>query len=196
MTCLNLERLSSYSEGELTGPEKRAVEEHLASCLKCREAVEERRLLIQAARTLPPFEVPSDFAQKIMARISPAPARLTVLGWLAAAAAGVTALVATLGLAALLTGAGFSQLFLGLNRFLWNNIQNIASVLVKVTKYIFLVFKILGQISRELIGWFKVLTSFIGPEAQIILVCLALVIIFCGGILWSRKFSVEKNHEK
>jgi predicted anti-sigma-YlaC factor YlaD len=196
MACLNLERLYSYLEGELEALEKKDFEAHLASCPKCRDAVEERRRLAEAVRTLPPFEVPADFAQKIMDRISPLPAKVTLLSWLAAAAAGLATFVVMLTAAALLTGHSLSQLLLGLSRFTWNNIQSLSFFLIKIAKYILLIFKILAQISREIIEGFKVLTSFIGPEAQIIFVCVTFILIITGGFLWSRKLSVEKDYEK
>ena len=196
MACLNLERLYSYLEGEFEALEKKDFEAHLASCPKCRDAVEERRRLVEAVRTLPPFEVPADFAQKIMDRISPLPAKVTLFSWLAAAAAGLATFVVMLTAAALLTGHSLSHLLLGLSRFTWNNIQGLAFFLIKIAKYILLVFKILAQFSREIIEGFKVLTSFISPEVQMIFVCVTFILIIAVGFLWSRKLSVEKDYEK
>jgi len=196
MACLNLERLYSYLEGEFEALEKKDFEAHLASCPKCRDAVEERRRLVEAVRTLPPFEVPADFAQKIMDRISPLPAKVTLFSWLAAAAAGLATFVVMLTAAALLTGHSLSHLLLGLSRFTWNNIQSLAFFLIKIAKYILLVFKILAQFSREIIEGFKVLTSFISPEVQMIFVCVTFILIIAVGFLWSRKLSVGKDYEK
>lgn len=196
MTCLNLERLYSYLEGELEALEKKDFEAHLASCPKCRDAVEKRRHLAEAVRTLPPIEVPADFAQKIMDRISPLPAKVTLISWLAAAAAGLATFVVMLTAAAFLTGHSLSQLLLGLSRFTSKNLQSLAFFLIKIAKYILLAFKILAQISREIVEGFKVLTSFISPEALIIFVCVTFILIITGGFLWSRKLSVEKDYEK
>jgi len=196
MTCLNLERLYSYLEGELEALEKKDFEAHLASCPKCRDAVEKRRHLAEAVRTLPPLEVPADFAQKIMDRISPLPAKVTLISWLAAAAAGLATFVVMLTAAAFLTGHSLSQLLLGLSRFTSKNLQSLAFFLIKIAKYILLAFKILAQISREIVEGFKVLTSFISPEALIIFVCVTFILIITGGFLWSRKLSVEKDYEK
>jgi predicted anti-sigma-YlaC factor YlaD len=193
MACLNLERLYSYLEGEFEALEKKDFEAHLASCPKCRDAVEERRRLVEAVRTLPPFEVPADFAQKIMDRISPLPAKVTLFSWLAA---GLATFVVMLTAAALLTGHSLSHLLLGLSRFTWNNIQSLAFSLIKIAKYILLVFKILAQFSREIIEGFKVLTSFISPEVQMIFVCVTFILIIAVGFLWSRKLSVGKDYEK
>jgi predicted anti-sigma-YlaC factor YlaD len=194
MTCLNLEQLYSYVEGELSDSEKKNFEAHLESCPKCRDAVEERRLLIRAVETLPQLEVPADFAHKVMSRI--APARVKIFGWLGAAAAFLATSAIMVTAVALLTGRSLSPLVLGMSRFLWQNINDMAFSLAKITKSLLLALKILAQISREIFEGFKILTSFISLEAQVVLVGIAFIFILTGGFLWSRKSSMEKNHEK
>ena len=196
MTCLKLERLYAYLEGDLAGRDKKAVEDHAASCSACREAIEERRYLLQAAETLPAFEVPGDFTQSVMDRIAPERAKAKASIRLMAAAAGLTTFAAGLVATALITGRPLSQLVLGLNRFLWSNLQGLASVLAKGAKYVFLTFKVLIQIAGEVLQILKTLTSFIGPETQIVFIGATVLLVLGGGILWSRKYSVEKNHEE
>lgn len=193
MDCLSLERLYSYLEEDLGEPERIAVEAHLASCPKCRCVFEERKLLLQAAETLPPIEVPPDFAKGIMDRLSPAPAKPNFLRW---PAAGFTAFVAALAVVTLLGGDSLSQFFIRLTRGLWGYAQNVVYVLLKIVKYISLSFKILTQIAGQLLEGLKILTSFIGPEMQIAFVCATILIIIGGGLFWSRKFFSEKNNEK
>lgn len=198
MTCLELEKLYAYLEGDLAGRENKAVEEHLASCSACREALEERRVLLRAAETLPAFEVPRDFVQAVMDKIAPAPERskAKTAGWLLAAAAGLTTFAAALVATTLITGHNLSQLVLGLNRFLWNNLQGLASVLTKGAKYVFLAFSVLVQIAEKILEILKDLTSFIGPETQIVLFGTTALLVLGGGFLWSRRLSAERNHEE
>jgi hypothetical protein len=196
MTCLKLERLYAYLEGDLAGRDKKAVEDHVASCSACREALEERRVLLQAAETLPAFEVPGDFARAVMNKIAPERSKARASGWLMAAAAGLTTFAVALATITLITGHTLSQLVLGLNRFLWSNLQGLASVLTKGAKYVFLTFKALIQIAGEVLQILKTLTSFIGPETQIVFVGATVLLVLGGGFLWSRRFSVEKNHEE
>jgi hypothetical protein len=196
MTCLNLEKLYAYLEGDLDGRDKKFVEDHAASCSACREALEERRYLLQAAETLPAFEVPGDFARSVMDRIAPERAKAKTSVWLKAAAAGAATFAAALVATTLITGHTLSQLVLGLNRFLWSNLQGLASVLTKGAKYVFLTFKTLLQITGEVLQILKTLTSFIGPETQIVFIGATVVLVLGGGFLWSRRFSVERNHEE
>lgn len=196
MTCLKLEGLYAYLEGDLAGRDKKAVEDHMASCSACREALEERRVLLQAAETLPAFEVPGDFAQAVMDRLAPERSKAKASGRLMAAAAGLTTFVVALVATALITGHNLSQLVLGLNRFLWSNLQGLTSVLTKGAKYVFLTFKALIQIVEKILEILKDLTSFIGPETQAVLVGATALLLLGGGFLWSRRLSVERNHEQ
>jgi len=198
MTCLKLEKLYAYLEGDLAGREKKAVEEHLASCSACREALEERRVLLQAAETLPAFDVPGDFVQAVMDKIAPAPERskAKAAGRLLAAAAGLATFAVALVATAILSGHSLSQLVLALNRFLLSNIQGLASVLTKGAKYVYLTLKILVQIAAKILEILEDLTSFIGPEIQIVLFGTTALLVLGCGFLWSRRFSVERNHEE
>jgi hypothetical protein len=197
MNCLSLERLYAYLEGDLSPAESRDIEGHLPACRPCRDAVEERRRLLQAIESLPTFEVPPDFAKGVMDRISVAPARAKVsfVRWSAAAVAGFLAFVAVLSVFALVTGQNFSQFFIRFNRGLWSYIQEGALVLAKFAKLVVLFLKVVGQLLGELLEALGVFTSLIRPEAQIIFICASFLLILAGGFLWRRKFLVEKNHE-
>jgi predicted anti-sigma-YlaC factor YlaD len=198
MTCLKVEQLYAYLEGELAGRDKTALEDHLAACEKCRDALETRKDLLAAAETLPPFDVPPDFAQSIMDRLSPAAAKskIPLPGRLAAAAVGLATFGITISVVSLISRRSLSQLFLGLNRFFWNAVQGFATTLAKLAKYIVLTFKILGQIAGAILEIFKALTSVIGPETQIIFLCVTMILVIACGYLWSRRFATERNHEK
>lgn len=197
MSCLHLETIYGYLEGEFGPAERAEFERHLAGCSKCREAVEARKTLIRAAESLPAFSVPADFARGILDKIpfKAAPGKATVFGWLVAAAAGFISFAATIAAAALLTGHSLSRLIPALSRFIWTNIQGLANVLTKIAKYIVIAFRILGQILEEILEGFRVMTSFVGPEIQIAAVCLTIVFLVAAGFIWSRKDSVERRHE-
>ena len=196
MICLKLERLYAYLEGDLAGRDKKAVEDHVASCPACREALEVRRVLLQAAETLPAFEVPGDFARAVMDRIAPERSKAKTSGWLMAAAVGAATFAVALVATTLITGHTLSQLVLGLNRFLWSNLQGLTSVLTKGAKYVILTVKTLIQIAGEVLQILNTLTSFIGPEAQIVFIGATVLLVLGGGFLWSRRFSTERNHEE
>ncbi len=198
MICLELKRVYAYLEGELSGRDKTAIEDHLAACEKCRDALETRKALLAAAETLPPFGVPPDFAQSIMDRLSPSAAKskIPLPGRMAAAAVGLATFGITISVVSLISGRSLSQLFLGLNRFFWNSVQGFATTLAKLAKYVVLVFKILGQIAGVILETLKALASFIGPETQIIFLCVTMILVIACGYMWSRRFAAERNHEK
>jgi len=200
MTCLTLKKLYAYLDGDLAGREKKAAEEHLASCPACRDALEERRRMLQAVETLPAFDVPDDFARSVLDRIPVAaalePSKAKTPRWWAAVAAGFATFAVGLVATALLTGHSLPQLLPALNRFLVSNFRGIVSVLAKGAKYVVLAFTVLFQIAGKGLEILKSLTSLIGTDAQIALVGAMVLILLGCGFLWSRRFSVERNHEE
>jgi Putative zinc-finger len=199
MTCLDLERLYSYLDGGLAGRDKQAVEEHIAVCPACREALEERRHMLRAAETLPDLELPGDFAETILGRIPSAPVPRTpktkASVWWLAAAAGTATFGVAMAATALLTGHSLAELLPALNRFLLSNFQAFASALAKGAKYVYLALKILVQLAGKILEALIRLTSYAGPEAQIVLVGATVLIVLGCAFLWNRRFSMEKNHE-
>ena len=114
-TCPRSEDLYLYLEAGLGPYKARALEEHLEQCAACREALAERRLLHEAFTTLPPFEVPPDFARSVMDGL-PEPAEIRG-GWLAPLVAATAALIVGLLGFYLLTGASLSDVLVASNRF-------------------------------------------------------------------------------
>ncbi len=51
MNCLFLDQVYLYLENELTHEESNSIAGHIASCEKCRNAVEDRRILMEAAES-------------------------------------------------------------------------------------------------------------------------------------------------
>jgi len=70
MTCKDMEQnLSAYLEDILSPDEKRLLEEHLASCPRCRKAIEDLKKAGTLLREVEEVEPPPWFAQKIMSRV-------------------------------------------------------------------------------------------------------------------------------
>lgn len=91
---LDIEVLSAYADGELSGDAVAASERHLSECERCRESLRRMRALVAAAAILPrevapPPEVWSALRARVVrgAGRSSRPARWWHNGWLAAAAA-------------------------------------------------------------------------------------------------------------
>jgi predicted anti-sigma-YlaC factor YlaD len=175
MSCLSLEQAYLYLEGELEPAESRLVERHLDLCPGCRRAVEERKILHEAALTLPSVEVPPDFSSRVLDRIpvwSPAPlARLMVF----AAAAGSFFLV-FLGMV-LVTGRNLPAILALAIRSLGDFLGRSATALGKALEILVTGFKLAGGF---LGGLWKILEtlshSFFRPEAVAPAVALGLVL--------------------
>ncbi len=90
------EKLVEYLDGRPKPAERRAVEEHLASCSSCRNRAEDFRNLWSALDDLPLISPSPAFDSSLRARIAAEPARRGFWGWLPSPrlAFAVTALVA------------------------------------------------------------------------------------------------------
>jgi len=70
MSCAEMiERVSAYHDGELSDPERRAVEEHLAGCEACRRRLADYDALDAALRALPDVAASPAFARRLGGRV-------------------------------------------------------------------------------------------------------------------------------
>jgi hypothetical protein len=163
--CLTVERIYSYLEKELSSSESKSIRQHLAGCLKCRKALEERRILHQTIEGLPSWQVPSGFTQQVMDRIFPAKAPLW--GWLAALAGGFVIFILSLGIYVLATGQNLSSIFINFSQTLWLQIKNLSLVFIKFFKLIYIILKIIRELIEHIFSGFLHISTILGPEVQI-----------------------------
>jgi len=130
--CWNAESFYLYLEEELDPSERREFEAHLARCPSCRGVLAERRLLHEAFTSLPPFEVPPDFALSVMDRL-PEPAEASPR-WLAALAAGTASLVVGLLGFFILTGENLSDVLVAVSRSLSSGFGRLLPLFAKLLK--------------------------------------------------------------
>lgn len=175
MKCLSIEQIYLYIEKELSPAQNKKIEEHFSTCLKCKNAFEERRFLLQAAESLPLWQTPPDFTQQVMTRIFPA--KVSLSAWLAAASAGFVSTILALFFFFLVTGQNFSSLLASLNQALWYFVRNISLISVKLFKLASLFVKILQQFSEYLIKGFTLLTTIVSPEVQIIVITITIILV-------------------
>jgi predicted anti-sigma-YlaC factor YlaD len=174
MSCLRIDQIYLFLEGELSVEENLFIDKHISSCAKCRRAVDERRLLIQASQSLSAWEAPPDFAQRIMAKIFPQ--KISLRQWFITAAAGLSSAVFAFFVIYLISGQNLAGLFINLNHSALGLFQNAVVILAKAAKFISsgieVILKILTVILKGLAG----LTSVLNPELQIILIILTVVV--------------------
>lgn len=165
MKCLTIEQIYLYLEKELDSSENKSIEQHIAFCLKCKDAVEERRFFHQTIESLPSWKVPSGFTQQVMDRIFPAKAPLW--GWLTALAGGFLTFIMTLGIYLLATGQNLSSILINFSQNLWTQMKNLSLVFIKLFKLIYVILKIIREVIEHILSGFLQISTIIGPEVQI-----------------------------
>jgi len=184
MKCLGIDQVYSYLEKELSSEENKKIEEHLATCLKCKNALEERSLLLQAADSLPLWQIPPDFTQQVMARVYPD--KVTLRQWLTAVAVGTSSIVATLLAFFILTGQNLTTFLSSITHTLWNLVRNIAIIFIKLFKIASLLITVARQLVEHLFENFARLTTLIRPEVQISIITFS-ILLFTFLILGIRR---------
>jgi hypothetical protein len=173
MNCLTIEQIYLYLENDLTPEERNRIAGHIAACETCRQAVEDRRVLTEAAESLTPFRVPPDFTQQVMARIFPEKSQIRI--WIAALATGFSLIVAIFLAAFLQSGLSLSSAFIQLNRSLWNFVSNLSVFFIKLIKMVSLTFNLLVQLSSYIFKALTSMISIIGIEVQVTLIVLTIL---------------------
>jgi len=64
-----IDRLSDYLDGELTAPERAALEAHLVTCEECRSTLDDLARIVDTARALPPRPPARDLWSGVASRI-------------------------------------------------------------------------------------------------------------------------------
>lgn len=195
MRCLAPETIYAYLDGDLPEEERSAFEAHLTACGSCRTAVERRRLIAEAASALPPLPVPDGFAAAIAARLALAPARRPLwrrpLAW--AAASG--ALVLTGAGIMVLTRTAVPDVLPAAAHALWAGGRELVGFLAKAAAYAAVAAKVAFRLATQLLEGLRALSSFIGPEARIAALAVALMMGGAGFALWRRRALMENSHE-
>lgn len=175
MRCLSIEQIYLYLEKELSTSKDREIRKHLAVCPKCKKAVEERRLLLQAAESLPLWKTPPHFAQQVMARIFPE--KVSARAWLGATVSGFASMILAIVIFALATGQSLSSLLFNIYHTGLNFVKNLSPLFAKILKVASLFVKILQQLGEILVKGLSLLTTIISPQVQIILIAVAIIFI-------------------
>jgi len=191
MSCLSVEQIYMYLEKQLSPPENKKIEKHVGSCSKCQKVLEERKFLLQAVEDLPSWQVPSNFAQKVMERLSPI--KVTWWGWISALAGGFLTFVMAFIIYILVTGQNLSSLFINLYQALWEQIKNSSLVFIKFFKVMSVILSTVAQLLKSLSQGLLQILTVIKPEAQILIIVILTLISFFIIYGIRRKFLVGEK---
>lgn len=171
MNCLSADDIYLYIEGELSEIDVTRISQHLERCSACREALEDRQRLVQAAQSLSPWAVPQDFARLVLDRIFPA--RLSLGRAFLTAAAGTVVIVTSLLVVFLFSGLNLLNFLMSLNQSILNGIRDFAVLGAKTIKLLFLLVKVLAQFTNFIWESLARLSGLPSTELQAILVVTA-----------------------
>jgi len=182
MTCLRLDAMDLYLEGELSEPERREFEEHLAVCPGCARTLEDRRALNLAFSSLPPIEVPPGFAAALLARLPEEPR--SAFGWLVSVATGTGVILAGLLGYYLLTGESLAGVLVSTGRGVLGFVSLAAPLLAKVFKVLQVFLALAGDLARALVKGLGAVSSLVSPEVigLALLLGLALALALAAGV--------------
>ncbi len=173
MGCLTIAKIYLFIENELAPDEVRTIQKHLNDCAICRNAIEERRVLVKAADSLPKFELPPNFTDQLMAKIFPT--RLPLRVWIRAAASGLSAMIFAFFLFYIFSGKNLADLFISINKFLLPAFRSFSTGIVKAFKLIWQLIKIIAQFFDFALKGLGKLTTILSPEVQVGIFVLALI---------------------
>lgn len=191
MSCLKIADIYAYLEEELPAGQREKIERHLSDCPRCREAVEERKLLAEAASALPDLDIPADFTERVMAKIAPVRRRLPV--WLIAFAAGFSSLTLLSILAVISEGRNLLTLWTSLSHSLWGYAKNAVVLMAKLITVLSAAGKVLSSLFHPIYKGFSLLTSLISPAAQIFIMTLTLVLFITLFYFLRKKFMLGEK---
>jgi hypothetical protein len=184
MNCFRINDIYDYIEGSLSPERRGELERHLGICPKCRQAVEDRKLIAEESLSLPPFAVPDDFTDRVMARIAPAKLRSPVWLIILASASSLLALTAIIMIA---SGRSVLGIVSGAGHSLWEYIKGAAVFTAKAATLLTLAGKTARPLLEAAYKGLSVLTSFIHPGVQVLILVLAM------GFVLSLFFGIRKK---
>jgi len=169
--CPRPQDLYLYLEGELGPYDARKLEEHVECCAACRDALEERHVLHQAFTTLPPFEVPADFARSVMDGLPEPEARRG--RWLAPIAAAMAALAIGLAGFHLFTGLSVFEVLVAINRSFGQAVAQAVPLAAKTLKLAGVLLKVAGDLLVMGFSGLSALLRLLGPQGLAVVIGLA-----------------------
>jgi hypothetical protein len=186
MNCFKTNDIYDYIEGSLSPERREELGRHLGVCPRCRRAVEDRKLIAGAASSLAPLAVPDDFTDRVMARIAPVkvknPAWLIIL-------ASTSSLLALTAMVMIASGRSALGIVSGVSHSFWEYAKSVAILAAKAGTLLLLAGKSVRPLLEAAYKGLSVLTSFIHPWLQVLILILAMGLVVCLFFGVRKKFS-------
>jgi len=183
MNCFKTNDIYDYIEGSLSPERRGELERHLGACPGCRQAVEDRRLIAGAASSLPPFAVPDDFTDRVMARIAPAQVKHRLWLIILATTSSLLALTAMMIIASGRSGLGIIS---EASHSFWELVKSAAVLTAKAATFLSLAGKTVQSLLASAAKGLSLATSVLSPELLIVILVLMTVLVV-GLALGTRK---------
>jgi predicted anti-sigma-YlaC factor YlaD len=187
MNCFKVNDIYDYLEGILSPERREEIEGHLALCPGCRQAVEDRKLIAGAASSLAPLAVPDAFTDRVMARI--APVKVKNQAWLIVLASA-SSLLALTAMVMIASRSSALSILLSAGRSFWEYFKSAAVLTAKVSTLLTLAGKTLRPLLEAAYKGLSVLTSFIHPGLQVLILVLAIGLVVSLFFGMRKKFSL------
>jgi predicted anti-sigma-YlaC factor YlaD len=183
--CPRPESLYLYLEGELGPYDARKLEEHVECCAACRDALAERRLLHEAFTSLPPFEVPEDFARSVMDSL-PEP-EVRKAAWRAPLAAAAAALAVGLAGFYLFSGLSVFEVLLAVNRFFGTLVAQATPLAARTLKLGSVLLKVAGDLVALGFAGLGTFSRILGPQGIALVIGLGALLTLLA-VFGARRF--------
>lgn len=174
MNCLKISDLYEYLDGGISSDQAREIEGHLRVCTKCRRAAEERRFIAEAASGLAPFEVPEDFAERVMYRL--AQSKIQSPAWLIGLAAG-TSVLTLITAVMIASGKSGLELIKGIGQNFWDFTRTAVLIMAKVISFVSLIGRALRSLLEAGANVLSSWSSFVPRSLQVFMIVVALAIL-------------------
>jgi len=163
MTCFTLAHLYDYLEGLLDEQQKKDVDLHLAACDRCRQTLEDRRLMLEASRSLPALPLPADFSRRVMEATFPR--KRPQVRWLWASAVGLASLLLVTFLLASAGGRSWPALMTDSGRMLWGGIRSGITLVAKAARLIEALLQVVFELFRAIQDGMNAFSGLFSPTA-------------------------------
>lgn len=191
MDCLGIDKIYLYLENQLSPEEEQAILKHIAGCGKCREALEERKIFQQAAETLPQWQVPPGFTEKVVQ--SALKFQISLKEIIPSFFIGIFMISSLAFFLIISKGTSLSNMLTHVFRSLLSSIENISIFLSKAAKIAWIFLSLSLDFAVWSISRLKHILSIFSPEILAFLCISSLLTVILASFFLKKKFALGER---